>query len=45
VLSISFLFFFLLTPKIPCDFGPNYAVFDIVGKSISQKSMNENLRK
>jgi hypothetical protein len=26
-----------LTPKIPCDFLPNFAIFDIVGKSISQK--------
>jgi hypothetical protein len=26
-----------LTPKIPCVFLPNSTVFDIVGKSISQK--------
>jgi hypothetical protein len=26
-----------LTQKTPCDFLPNLAVLDIVGKSISQK--------
>jgi hypothetical protein len=34
-----------LTPKIPCAFLPNYAIFDIVGEIIFSKSKVQELDK